>query len=153
MRIASSSLAGFIFPSQSAPNGEKMRNGVSSLPPSARFPLWEEAFNGCKPLGSIFPFSQTHVDSEVCPRLPPNWPPQQEEAVFLWLPSCFWHVSESLGGWGSCQRGTPPNTPLGLEDGAHQTSSPPLPHGCRRVSAGSFPARGHVFQMFRKSNP
>lgn len=78
MRIASSSLAGFIFPSQSAPNGEKMRNGVSSLPPSARFPLWEKAFNGCKHLGSIFPFSQTHVDSEVCPRLPPNWPPQQE---------------------------------------------------------------------------
>lgn len=78
MRIASSSLAGFIFPSQSAPNGEKMRNGVSSLPPSARFPLWEKAFNGCKHLGSIFPFSQTHVDSEDCPRLPPNWPPQQE---------------------------------------------------------------------------
>lgn len=78
MRIASSSLAGFIFPSQSASNGEKMRNGVSSLPPSARFPLWEKAFNGCKHLGSIFPSSQTHVDSEVCPRLSPNWPPLQE---------------------------------------------------------------------------
>lgn len=42
---------------------------------------------------------------------------------------------------------TPPRTPCPR---AHQSPwSPTPPHGCQRVSAGSFPACGHVFQMFR----